>query len=265
MNFVAAVLYAVSCSALLAVALAFASGGLSPMIAAVSLSFGSLVAAGTLWRSRGETAPGKPPTAWEWAAIVTFALVTARIFLWLVFYERAEAHADLALKVLSPNNLGDLSLHLTYIHNLAGGVPFWPDNPIFTGGKLTYTLGADLFNSLLTLVGVDTLRGLIWTGLAGSALLGTALWKWGRGFAVFGFLANGGLFGFAVFSTGELADFQSSAGCSSRCRRGWRCCAVGARAGSPARATPGSSRAAGSCSFTPRCRSFTCTASSFSR
>ena len=202
MNFVAALLYAMSSSALLAVALAFAGGGLSPMIAAASLSFGSLVAAGTLWRSRREAAPAVPPTPWEWAAIVAFVLVAARIFLWLVFRE-----GD-AIKVLSPNNLGDLSLHLTYINSLASGVPFWPDNPIFTGGKLTYPIGMDLLNSLLTLVGVDTLRGLIWTGLAGSALTGVALWKWGRGFALFGFLANGGLFGFAIFSTGELADFQ---------------------------------------------------------
>ena len=209
MNFVAAILYAVSSTALLAVALAFARGGLSPVIAAVSLSCGALVAAGTLWRSRREVAPSKPPTPWEWAALAAFAVVAARIFLWLIFIERDEAHASTAIKVLSPNNLGDLSLHLTYINFLASGVSFWPDNPIFTGGQLTYPIGADLCNSLLTLVGVDPLRGLIWTGLAGSALVGAALWKWGRGFAVFGFLANGGLFGFAIFSTGEFADFQS--------------------------------------------------------
>ena len=203
MNFVAAILYAVSSSALLAVALAFFWGGLDPFSAGTALGCGALVAAGTLWRSRRETVQGRPPGGWEWAAIVAFTLVAARMFLWVVFRE-----GD-AIKVLSPNNLGDLSLHLTYINYLASGVPFWPDNPIFTGGKLTYPIGVDLFNSLLSLVGVDTLRGLIWTGLAGSALTGVALWKWGRGFALFGFLANGGLFGFAIFSTGELADFQS--------------------------------------------------------
>ncbi len=202
MNFVAAILYAVSSSALVAVALAFAGGGLSPRIAGVALGLGALVAALTLWRSRNDVARLEPPGPWEWAAIVAFALLSMRMFLWLAFYD-----GD-ALKVISPNNLGDLSLHLTYIHQLASGAAFWPDNPIFTGGKLTYPIGVDLFNSLLTLLGVDVLRGLIWTGLAGSALTGMALWKWGRGFALFGFLANGGLFGFAIFSTGELADFQ---------------------------------------------------------
>ena len=203
MNFVAAVLYAVSSSALLAVALAFARGGLSPLIAGASLSFGALVAAGTLWRSRRAHFPTKPPTGWEWAAIIAFALISARMFLWLVFLDGN------SIKVVSPNNLGDLALHLTYINFLASGVPFWPDNPIFFGGKLTYPIGVDLFNSLLTLAGVDVLRGLIWTGLAGSALTGLALWRWGRGFALLGFLANGGLFGFAIFSTHQLADFQS--------------------------------------------------------
>ena len=203
MNFVAAILYAVSSSALIAVALAFAWGGLDPFSAGVSLSLGALVAAVTLWRGRRADFPMKPPGGWEWAAITAFALVSARMFLWVVFRD-----AD-AVKVLSPNNLGDLSLHLTYINYLASGVAFWPDNPIFTGGKLTYPIGADLFNSLLALTGVDVLRGLVWTGLAGSAMTGVALWRWGRGFALFGFLANGGLFGFALFSTGHLADFQS--------------------------------------------------------
>ena len=45
MNFVAAILYAVSSSALLAVALAFAWGGLDPFSAGTALSFGALVAA----------------------------------------------------------------------------------------------------------------------------------------------------------------------------------------------------------------------------
>jgi len=60
-----------------------------------------------------------------------------------------------AIKVLSPNNLGDLSLHLTYIRYLANGAAFWPDNPIFASGPLTYPVGIDLFDSLLKLIGVE--------------------------------------------------------------------------------------------------------------
>jgi hypothetical protein len=203
MNFVAAALFAVCSSTLLALALAFFRGGLSPMVASVSLSFGALVAAATLWRGRNDTSRSLPPRGWEWGAVIAFALVCARMFLWLVFREGDD------IKVISPNNLGDLSLHITYINYLASGVSFWPDNPIFSSGRLTYPVGVDLFNSLLSLLGVDLLRGLIWTGLAGCAMTGVALWRWGRGWALFGFLANGGLFGFAVFQTLQIADFQS--------------------------------------------------------
>ena len=101
--------------------------------------------------------------------------------------------------MLSPNNLGDLSLHLTYVRYLANGVPFWPDNPIFTGGKLIYPIGVDLFHSLCVLVGMDVFRGFVWIGLVGAALTGATLWRWGRGFALFGFLANGGLAAIALF------------------------------------------------------------------
>lgn len=202
MNFVAAILYAVSTSSLVALLLAFARGGLNSSIASVALACGLLVMSLTLWQTRAQTTPKCPPTLAEWLAIIAFALVSLRIFLWVVFINGDD------IKVLSPNNLGDLSLHLTYVRYLASGVPFWPDNPIFTGGKLTYPIGIDLFHSLLTLVGMDVLRGFVWMGVIGAALTGAALWRWGRGFVLFGFLANGGLAGFALFTTLKLVDFQ---------------------------------------------------------
>lgn len=204
MNIAIAMLYAVSSSTLLAVALSFLRGGLSPLSAAISISFGLFVASATTWSGRSESPrAAQPPSPWEWAAIVAFALVGLRMFLWVVFIEGDE------IKVLSPNNLGDLSLHLTYVRYLASGVSFWPDNPIFTGAPLTYPIGVDFFHSLLTLVGLDVFRGFVWIGLAGSFLTGAALWRWGRGFTVFGFLANGGFFAIAIFSTGKLVDFQA--------------------------------------------------------
>lgn len=203
MNFVAAILYAVSTSSLVALLLAFVRGGLNSAGAAVALSCGLLVLSLTLWQGRNTSPQKRPPSLAEWLAIIAFALVSLRIFLWVVIVNGDD------LQVLSPNNLGDLSLHLTYVRYLGSGVPFWPDNPIFTGGKLTYPIGVDLFHSLLTLVGLDVLRGFIWMGLVGATLTGIALWRWGRGFVLFGFLANGGLAGFQLFTTLNLADFQT--------------------------------------------------------
>lgn len=203
MNAGASLLYAVATSVLLGTLLGFARGGLDFFSAALALLGGTLLGAWSLWKGRAERTRETPPSAWEWIAIVVFALACARAFLWLVFVDGDK------IKVLSPNNLGDLALHLTYIQFLANGAAFWPDNPIFTYGKLTYPIGVDLFNTLLTLIGVDPLRGLIWVGLGGSVLTGVALWRWGRGIALAAFLGNGGLAGFAVVASGKLADYQT--------------------------------------------------------
>jgi hypothetical protein len=203
MNFVAAALYAISTSVLLAIGFAFARGGLNPELAGLALAGGGIVAAYSLIEQRHEQSRGRALGGVEWAVIVLFTLFSLRAFLWLVFVDRD------FIEVLSPNNLGDLALHLTYIRHLAQGAPFWPENPIFAGGSLTYPLGMDIFNSLLALIGVDDFRGLLWVGLTGCVCTGAALWRWGGAFTMAGFLCNGGLAGFAIFYEGKFADYQS--------------------------------------------------------
>ncbi len=203
MIFAIPVLCGVSTAVLVAIVLGFIGGGLSAQTAAASLCAGSGLAAIMYWRQRDEAVLIRGLNLWESGAVLLFTLFALRAFLWLVFRE-----GD-AVKVLSPNNLGDLSLHLTYIHQLANGAPFWPENPILAGSRLTYPLGVDLFNALLVLAGADTLRSLVWVGLAGSLLTGLALWRWGGAFVVTGFLCAGGLAGFAVFRSGEMADYQA--------------------------------------------------------
>jgi hypothetical protein len=81
-----------------------------------------------------------------------FALFAVRSFCWLLYIDGGD------LKIQSPNNLGDLSLHITLIRNFANSVPLWPDNPIYVFSKLRYPAGIDLFNALLYLVHVDLMR-----------------------------------------------------------------------------------------------------------
>jgi len=119
---------------------------LSGVLHHLGISATAGVAAAALWRGRHACPRNSPPAPWEWAAITAFALISLRIFLWVVFIERDE------IKVLSPNNLGDLSLHLTYIRYLASGVPFWPENPIATGATLTYPIGVVVSYLLLALL-----------------------------------------------------------------------------------------------------------------
>ncbi len=203
MNFTAAALYAMSSAVLIAIAIATFHGALNSMIAGFSLAAGTLVAGFALWETRDRSTRWSWPGPWGWIALTLFALFSLRSFLWLIF------HDDGAIKVLSPNNLGDMSLHVTYIRLLASGAEFWPDNPIYAGAKLTYPLGVDLFNSLLVLLGADVLRGLIWVGLAGCVMTGIALWRWGGAFVIAGFLCNGGTFGFEIFHQWKLMDFQA--------------------------------------------------------
>jgi hypothetical protein len=202
MNFLAAALCSVASSVLIGILLGFLNGALTPAAALLALGGGGLIGAFTWWRGRGAA---KLPRLRGWAvfALVLFSIFSFRAFLWLIFRIGDE------LRVLSPNNIGDMPLHLTFIRYLVNGAPFWPDSPIFSAGKLTYAVGMDLFNSLLTLVGVDTVRGLIWTGLLGALGTGLALLRWGGPFTVLGFLCNGGLAALACLTTAPDVPFFS--------------------------------------------------------
>ena len=142
---------------------------------------------------------------WFWAVAVCFAVFAVRSFCWLLYIDSSE------LKIQSPNNLGDLSLHLTLIKNFANGVALWPDNPIFVFSKLRYPAGIDLFNALLSLVHIDLLIGLVWVGLLASLAIFYGFYRWGGTFAVAGFLFNGGIAGFQFLKTFQFLDYQGTA------------------------------------------------------
>jgi hypothetical protein len=140
---------------------------------------------------------------WLWLVVGVFAIFAIRSFCWLLFADGNE------LKVQSPNNLGDLSLHLAYIKNFASGVALWPDNPIYIFSHTRYPAGTDLFNGLLTLLGLDVTRGLVWTGLLASAATCYALYRWAGSFGIAAFLFNGGLVSIIPFvQTLSFFDYQ---------------------------------------------------------
>ena len=200
-KFAAGIISAAGASVLSAICLAFAFKGLNSNLALAALSIGLAGGLWVFWQTRRKETLS--PGAWDVLLCALFAIASLRAFLWLIYAAGDE------WRILSPYNLGDISLHIQFIRYLAGGVDFWPASPILTGVPLSYPLGADLWNSLLLLVGVPVERGLIWTGLAGAALTGWALWRWGGAFAIAAFLFNGGLAGFAILKTGQLQDFQS--------------------------------------------------------
>jgi hypothetical protein len=152
--------------------------------------------------------PATPPVlnkyrdVWKWLLAACFAVFAFRSFCWLLYIEGDQ------LRIQSPNNLGDLALHITYIRNFANGVRLWPENPIYVFSNLRYPAGTDLFNALLCLRDVDLIRGLVWTGLLGSLATFYAFYRWGGAFGVAGFLFNGGIAGFQVLNSLKFLDYQ---------------------------------------------------------
>ena len=146
--------------------------------------------------------PWRYGKVWIWLLGICFLMFAVRSFCWLFYIDGSE------LRIQSPNNLGDLSLHITLIRNFANGVALWPDNPIYVFSKLRYPAGMDLFNALLCLVHVDLMRGLVWTGLLASLATFYAFFRWGGAFAVAGFLFNGGTAGFQFFDKLKFSDYQ---------------------------------------------------------
>jgi hypothetical protein len=142
---------------------------------------------------------------WFWAMAACFAVFAVRSFCWLFYIDGSD------YKIQSPNNLGDLSLHLTLIKTFANGGPLWPDNPIYVFSKLRYPAGIDLFNGLLSLVHVDLITGLVWVGLVASLATFYGFYRWGGTFAIAGFLFNGGIAGFQFFKTWKFLDYQGTA------------------------------------------------------
>src|SRR3954454_15673219 len=139
---------------------------------------------------------------WFWILAFCFAAFAVRSFCWLLYYDNNE------LKVQSPNNLGDLSLHLTYIKQFASGIPLWPDNPIHPFSKMRYPAGVDLFNGIFTCLGVEVTRSLVWTALVASAATCYAFYRWAGSFGIAAFLFNGGIASIPVFKTFVFQDYQ---------------------------------------------------------
>ena len=193
--------------------------GLGTSTAVVSLTFGAVLAFVAYLKTvdpyRGrdvlESESAQPARSnfaqrykWLWLCglAACFTMFAVRSFCWLLYNDSNE------LKIQSPNNLGDLALHITYIRNFASGVALWPDNPIYVFSKLRYPAGTDLFNALLALVHVDLIQGLVWVGLLASMATFYAFWRWAGEFGIAGFLFNGGTIGFEFLSTFQFQDYQ---------------------------------------------------------
>ncbi len=195
-----AVLVFVAASTLSAFALALRAGVLTAGHAQAGILIGMSAALVAAIQVRGEKGPCW--RAWDWLAFAAFTLFALRAFCWLLFWDK-----DL-VRVGAPNNLGDICRHLLYARMFADGEPLWPEHPLHAWAMLRYYPGADFFQAIWLSLGIDEMRALAWSGLAGSALAAFTLRRWGGAFALAAFLFAGGLAGFEIFTTGVLKDYQ---------------------------------------------------------
>ena len=220
MKWLSAGLIFVNLSTVCGLLLGMAGNGLNELSAVLALvSGGAFALAAYLGTSDSSTRPNisnspagesfiLPPLkryrhVWFWAMAACFALFALRSFCWLLYIDGER------LRIQSPNNLGDLALHITYIRYFANGVSLWPANPIYVFSEhLRYPAGMDLFNALLSYLHVDLIRGLVWTGLLASIATFYAFFRWGGMFGIAGFLFNGGVAGFEFLKTLKFGDYQ---------------------------------------------------------
>ena len=200
-----------------ALLLGMIAGGLGRGTAITSICLGGVVAIFAVVSTRDwehlhlagkkepEDRPRRYKSIWLWLVGACFAMFAIRSFCWVLYIDSDQ------LRIQSPNNLGDLALHITYIRNFASGVALWPENPIYLFSSVRYPAGIDLFNGLLLLIGVGLQHGLVWVGLLASLATFYAFKRWGGTFGVAAFLFNGGIVGFQVLSTGKWLDYQGDA------------------------------------------------------
>jgi hypothetical protein len=178
--------------------------GLTPRIAAISLAAGFILPViGVFLDRKPFFNPFERMQLIGLICALIFLGFAGRAFLQLIWTE------DGTIKVLSPNNLGDLCLHLTHINFLASGPHYWPENPIYAFDKLRYPIGIDLFNAELKLAGIEPRLGMIAVAVLCSILTLRSLFLFGGPFIVAAFLFNGGFAGIQFFHGWQLQDFQT--------------------------------------------------------
>jgi len=220
MRWLSAGLTFVNVSTVAALLLAFLTQGVGRAVSLLALFAGGVAAVIAFRATRDEQALSTSPTSgqeeettvaqpWKryrnipfWIMAFLFAIFAFRSFGWLIYPDGE------VLRVQSPNNLGDLGLHITFINNFASHVPLWPDHPLFVFSKLRYPAGADLFNALLLCAGLDLRQGLVWVGLLASLATFYAFYRWAGLFGVAAFLFNGGMAGYQIFRTLAFFDYQ---------------------------------------------------------
>ena len=205
MNLLIVVLCWIASSSLLGILFCYSPLGLTTSTSIVALLLGLILPAVPIFlqfRKRRPALTVRPGT-FAYVVCILFLIFVVREFSQVIFVTNGQ------VRVISPNNIGDICLHLTHINYLSSNPNFWPENPIFAFDKLRYPIGLNLFNAELKLIGIDPMLGIKLVAFLGSLLTLRALFIFNGSFGVAAFLFNGGLAGFLFFQSFALKDYQA--------------------------------------------------------
>ncbi len=159
MNLSLVVVCWIAISSLFGIFFGYSSLGLTTSTAIVALALGLVLAGIPLFLRRSSLRFGiSIPNSHQYIAVaisIFFLVFAAWEFTRVIFVTNDE------IRVSSPNNLGDICLHLAQINYLASSPHYWPENPIFAFDKLRYPIGVNVFNAEWKLVGIEPNLGII--------------------------------------------------------------------------------------------------------
>ncbi len=201
MKFIAVALMLMSAGVTAVQLAAMFAGTLAPWTIGLGWLVGA-AAAVVSWRALPDDIKWERPGLLGWFVLACACLFVLRTSLWLAWEQGMD------LRVGSPKNIGDFSLHFTHVAFLERVPPFWPLNPIAGADPLTYPPGMALWTVMLDRIGFSLFGAFAFGSLLGLGLGLAACWRWGGAFAVAVLMCNGGLAGWAVLKGGVWVDFQ---------------------------------------------------------
>lgn len=204
MTLVLGVLVFVAIATTVALLLCLVIGQLETGIAWFSLIVGLLAGVGTWCKLKPNLEKLPPMTLFDKIAGGLFLLFCSRQFFWIYYFEGEE------IKTNTLSQATDLPFHIAYIRYFVEGSPFWPNNPLYVGDKLHYHFGMDLFSALWVKIGVPLTSIFPAVALVSAVLAWVALYRWGRGFALLGFLFSGGIAGWQFVTMGPVHDYLAN-------------------------------------------------------
>lgn len=163
--------------------------GLTPWISGLSLILGLMVSGGFSFETTKKSADKFWHGLNAYEKYFFIFIFVGGLFSLVNLYSSPSGGVSTA----NPNNLGDLPFHLHLIQFFSRGGLFPPENPIFSGVRLSYPYGVDLFDALFVNLGTPETAAIFLTGSCALLASTVMLFRMGGIFLAAAFFFSGGV------------------------------------------------------------------------